>query len=265
MKKAISLVLVVFLLLAVDIVSSLQSLFPEKTLQFPSLFGNNQQQQQQLVLEQELLQAVEDAGNRLDDNQVVIRAIQRLEESSCSIPDPAVSPQIYGRWRLIYTTNTDTSSPIQRKAVDTSRFPIYQDIVVVVNDEQQLLQVNQVVQFSETAYLTVNALASTPAYPLDELQPRQGTGKILGLNILGVSLVGQAAAPIRGPNARIDFVFDQGYLRFGDWQIPYPVPFRWPLFRDAVKGWIDITYLSDRIRLARGNKGTTFVLVKEEE
>ncbi|CAN0409849.1 unnamed protein product, partial [Hapterophycus canaliculatus] len=27
-----------------------------------------------------------------------------------------------------------------------------------------------------------------------------------------------------------------------------------------VKGWIDVTYLSERLRIARGNKGTLFVL-----
>jgi hypothetical protein len=42
------------------------------------------------------------------------------------------------------------------------------------------------------------------------------------------------------------------------------VPFRSPLFRDWVKGWIDITFLSDRLRISRGNKGTTFVLAKED-
>jgi len=28
---------------------------------------------------------------------------------------------------------------------------------------------------------------------------------------------------------------------FSGLKVPYPVPFRWELFRDAVKGWIDIT------------------------
>ena len=48
-------------------------------------------------------------------------------------------------------------------------------------------------------------------------------------------------------------------------QNPTPVPFRSPWSRDAVKGWIDLTYLSPRLGIARGNKGTTFVLAKEEE
>ena len=66
------------------------------------------------------------------------------------------------------------------------------------------------------------------------------------------------------PDARISFVFDEGNFELGSgFTVPYPVPFRLPLIRDAVKGWIDITYMSDRLRISRGNKGTTFVLIKE--
>ena len=83
---------------------------------------------------------------------------------------------------------------------------------------------------------------------------------------MGVSKVGEEALEdTEGPGSRIDFVFDEGNFDFNGFKIPYPVPFRLPIFRDAVKGWIDITYLSDRIRISRGNKGTTFVLMKEEE
>jgi hypothetical protein len=84
--------------------------------------------------------------------------------------------------------------------------------------------------------------------------------------VLGVSLVGDEAKedPNR-PNSRINFVFDEGNFDFRNIRIPYPVPFRLPFLRDAVKGWIDLTFLSDRLRISRGNKGTTFVLLKEEE
>jgi PAP_fibrillin len=113
--------------------------------------------------------------------------------------------------------------------------------------------------------LRVDALASTSAYPLAELTQRKSTGKVLGLNILGVSLVGNEAQPDpTRPDSRIDFVFDEGKFDFGSLQLPYPVPFRSALFRDWVKGWIDITWLSDRIRVSRGNKGSTFILIKEE-
>ena len=47
-------------------------------------------------------------------------------------------------------------------------------------------------------------------------------------------------------------------------KIPYPVPFK--LLQDESKGWLDTTYLSPdgTFRLSRGNKGTLFVLTKEE-
>lgn len=214
-------------------------------------------------IEDKLLAAIQDEGNRLSNSEQIVSLVSQLE-SLPSIPQPTIAPEVYGRWRLVYTTNAETSSPIQRKAVDTKAFPIYQDIVV--NDKGQLL-VNQVVQFSKSSELCVSALASTTAYPLPELTQRTSTGKVLGLNVLGVSLVGEAAEPDPNrPNSRIDFVFDEGNFAFdGKIQIPYPVPFRLPLFRDWVKGWIDITWLSDRVRISRGNKGTTFVLLKERQ
>lgn len=217
-------------------------------------------------LEDKLLAAIEANGadKRLDNSDDIASLVLQLEASQ-SIPRPAVAPQLYGKWRLLQTTNADTASPIQRKAVDTTKFDIFQDIVFAEDDPNKLL-VRQIVKFSDTNELCVDALASTSSYPLEELTDREGTGKILGLNILGVSLVGEEAAedPDR-PDSRVRFVFDEGKFDFGGFTLPYPVPFRSPLFRDAVKGWIDITYLSDRIRISRGNKGTTFVLKKEEE
>ena len=235
-----------------------------------------------VALEDKLFHLIAKEGQRLSDSQEISMLVSELETKNPTL-EPAIAPQVYGRWKLLYTTNTDTSSPIQRNAVNAQSFDIYQDIVVVDNNNKQqqqeeeedkysspVLQVNQVVQFSDNIYLSVNALASTDAYPIKELTERKGTGKIFGVwNILGVSLVGEQAKPDtkkKYPKSRIDFVFDQGNFFVGkSIQIPYPVPFRWPIFRDAVKGWIDITYLSNRLRIARGNKGTTFVLKKEDK
>mmetsp|Transcript_31065 Transcript_31065/g.89800 ORF Transcript_31065/g.89800 Transcript_31065/m.89800 type:complete len:255 (+) Transcript_31065:91-855(+) len=214
------------------------------------------------VLENELLQAIEDLGSsRLANNDRITELVASLE--SCpSIPTPAIAEEVYGRWKLIHTNNANTASPIQRKAVDSSKFAIYQDIVF--NENNQLV-VSQVVKFSDSAELKVDALASTSAYPLPELTERKGDGKILGLNILGVSKVGdEAAEDVSRPDSRISFVFDEGNFELGNFKVPYPVPFRLPILRDAVKGWIDITYMSNRMRISRGNKGTTFILIKED-
>lgn len=237
---------------------SLISQLPKFSFNFP----NSRNRQRQQRLEDQLLEAISKEGKRLANSEDVSKCISELERSGLSIPEPAISPQVYGRWRLLYTTNADTSSPIQRKAVDSKTFPIYQDILF--NEKGQLI-VSQVVKFSDNAKLAVDAVASTAAYPLPELTERQSP-TTLGLNILGTSLVGDEAKPDPSrPNSRIDFVFDEGKFDFGSIQLPYPVPFRLPLLRDVVKGWIDITYLSDRLRISRGNKGTTFVLARETE
>ena len=270
-----------FVFLNVQYCAALQNLIPQ--WKFPSIgrMDTNSistNRNAAIKLENEILTAIANVDNRLSNDERIESLIAQLEATP-SIKEPAISSQIYGTWRLLYTTAATTSSPIQRRAVNAQQFPIYQDIVIIPTDssdtndankqqQQDRLVVKQIVKFSDTISLSVDALASTAAYPLDELQPRQGSGKILGMNLLGVSLVGDEAQPdtINRPNSRIDFVFDEGNFYLGNqWKIPYPVPFRLPILRDAVKGWIDITYLSDRIRISRGNKGTTFVLLKENE
>jgi len=223
--------------------------------------------QQQIELENQLLGTINSNSKRLDNSVEINSIVEQLEQSKWGIAEPAISSQVKGRWKLLHTNNAETASPIQRKAVDASKYNIYQDIVLRNdNDNTERLIVSQVVKFGDKAQLAVDALASTSQYPLEELTSRQGTGKILGINVLGVSKVGdEAEEDVNRPNSRIDFVFDEGIFDFDGFKIPYPVPFRLPIFRDAVKGWIDITYLSDRIRISRGNKGTTFVLLKEDK
>lgn len=225
--------------------------------------GNNRGSMSNEILENDLIRAINELGveNRLASDDRIQELVAELEASS-SIPQPAISPSVYGRWRLVHTNNANTASPIQRKAVSSSAFPIFQDIVV--NDAGTLV-VSQVVKFNENFELKVDALASTAAYPLEELTERKGDGRVLGFNILGVSVIGEEALEDNSRlDSRIDFVFDEGKFEFGsDFSIPYPVPFRLPILRDAVKGWIDITYLSEKMRISRGNKGTTFILLKE--
>lgn len=105
-------------------------------------------------------------------------------------------------------------------------------------------------------------MASTAARPIPGFVPRRGDGRILGLNLFGVS---ETAVPSSDPDARIDFQFvDAGFdLSLLPFRLPYPVPFR--LLGDEVKGWIEVTYLSPRVRISRGNKGTVFVLEKAAE
>ena len=44
-------------------------------------------------------------------------------------------------------------------------------------------------------------------------------------------------------------------------RVPYPVPFR--LLGDEAKGYLDTSYVSERLRISRGNKGTTFIFARD--
>ena len=269
-------VLITIVCLQLENVGASATLSSSSSTAFQSFFNfmPKQKNQQQIKLENQLLDTINSNSKRLDNSVEINSIVEQLEQSNWGIAEPAISSQVKGRWRLLHTNNAETASPIQRKAVDASKYNIYQDIVLrsdtdtdtdTDNDNTERLIVSQVVKFGDKAQLAVDALASTSEYPLEELTARKGTGKILGINILGVSKVGdEAVEDVNRPNSRILFVFDEGNFNFDGFKVPYPVPFRLPIFRDAVKGWIDITYLSDRIRVSRGNKGTTFVLLKED-
>lgn len=184
-------------------------------------------------------------------------AVAALEASGRGAPAPAASPLLAGRWRLLFTTRPGTASPIQRTFTGVDTFAVYQDIEWGGGAPAR---VNNVVDFgAKVGFLKVEAEASTERAPLPGFTPRRGEG--LPFGILGRS----STAPPAVPDVRIDFQFDRAAFTFYalPFKIPYPVPFR--LLGDETKGFIDITYLSPdgRFRLARGNKGTLFVLVKE--
>jgi hypothetical protein len=218
-------------------------------------------------------------GGMTPDLQVKFdAAVERLEikSNSSGLSSPTASPLLEGRWRLLYTSRPGTASPIQRSFTGVDAFTVYQEIcfppctpsttaATLKNpkdkkDKAAIPRVNNIVDFGpEIGLLKVEAEASTDTRPLPGFTPRKGKG--LPLGILGVS----STTPPATKNLRINFQFDQAafYFKKLPFTIPYPVPFK--LLGDETKGWIDITYLSKdgNFRLTRGNKGTLFVLVKD--
>ncbi|KAL0459298.1 UNVERIFIED_CONTAM: putative plastid-lipid-associated protein 12, chloroplastic [Sesamum latifolium] len=159
--------------------------------------------------------------------QEVERAVQKLENLK-GVADPTGSSLIEGRWQLMFTTRPGTASPIQRTFVGVDSFSVFQEVYLRSDDPR----VSNTVKFSDAiGELKVEAVASIK------------DGK------------------------RILFRFDRAAFsfKFLPFKVPYPVPFR--LLGDEAKGWLDTTYLSQsgKIRISRGNKGTTFVLQKETE
>ncbi|KAL6767718.1 PLAP5 [Auxenochlorella protothecoides x Auxenochlorella symbiontica] len=194
----------------------------------------------------------------LPASSTILNLVDALESSNTGIKDPTRSPLIEGRWRLLYNTKESTASPVQRAATGTKGLSIFQDILL--GDASALPRVVNVVEFGSLGKLEVEAQASTTDRPLEGFIPRSGAG--LPFGILGVS----STQPPDKPHTRIDFQFSRAAFKSSKipFQVPYPVPFR--LLGDERKGWIDTTYLArdGRLRIARGNKGTVFILAKDD-
>jgi hypothetical protein len=187
---------------------------------------------------------------------LLTKAVATLEASNAGVPDPTKSELLEGKWRLLYTTRPSSASPIQRSFVGVDGFSVFQEVTL-----RNMPRVNNIVDFGPSiGFLKVEASASTDQQPLANFTPRKGKGFF----IFGSS----SSAPPAKVNTRLDFQFDNAAfnLRFlpQGVTIPYPVPFR--LLGDERKGWLDVTYLSKdgAFRLSRGNKGTLFVLKKED-
>jgi len=131
-----------------------------------------------------------------------------------------------------------SSSPIQRAVLnkaldDDDGFAVLQG--VRLTGEAAKTRVDQVVRFGDGfGYFRLSAKAS--------LEPE--------------------SSPRRG---RINYAFDNAYVRLKkpfDVRLPYPVPFK--LLGDEARGYLDLKYASDVVRVVKGNKGTTFAFVRED-
>lgn len=208
----------------------------------------------------------------LTDKQAMqlTEAVQMLEKRAAQTRDGqklADSPRLAGRWKLLYTSRPGTASPIQRVFTGIDAFTVYQEIMYDDSMPQgkggdaNSVRVNNIVDFGpKLGFLKVEACASTPQRPIPNFVPRRGKGTFFGL--LGTS----STNPAQNPGQRIDFQFDRAafYFKFLPFSIPYPVPFR--ALGDETKGWLDVTYISKdgSFRVSRGNKGTLFLLVKDD-
>lgn len=192
-----------------------------------------------------------------EDQSLLESSVNILEQSGQGVKDPSKSDLLEGKWKLLYTTRPSSASPIQRSFTGVDGFSVYQEITTSGVEAR----VNNIVDFGENVgFLKVEAAASTDSKPLANFEPRKGKG--LPFGILGTS----SMDPPDKVHTRIDFQFDKAAFYFNvlPLTIPYPVPFR--LLGDERKGWLDVTYLSKdgQFRLSRGNKGTLFVLIKED-
>ena len=191
----------------------------------------------------ELLEAIAGKNRGLLANEIdnvrVLSAIQQLEDSNPN-PEPLKARDLLeGDWRLLYTTS--------KSILGLDRFPLF-----------KLGQIYQCIRVSEARVYNI--------------------AEILGLPWLeGLVSVAATFEPVS--SKRVNVMFERsiiGLQRLFGYNSPRTfiqqiesgkkfLPLDFSIDNRDQKGWLDITYLDEDMRIGRGNEGNVFVLTKESQ
>jgi len=181
-----------------------------------------------------------------------------LLAESGGIVSPALSPAIEGAWTLLHTSSSsfDMRNPLGRR-IDGSAPGLEGVIGELTGGTAVDVASSSPIQRAVTgAFSVVQTISLTRSEPRVFQEVR-----IAGVGVLHLNA--RASTSAETPD-RIKFSFDEGYLELSapaGLRLPYPVPFR--LLGKEANGYLDTLYLSERMRISKGNKGTTFILAKK--
>lgn len=168
--------------------------------------------------------------------QAILSAIAQLEDRNPTPQPVAAGDLLNGDWRLIYTTSRG----------------------ILGIDQVPLLKLGQVYQCIRAANATVYNIAEVYGMPFLE------------------GIVSVAARFVPASDRRVNVTFERSILglqRLINYQTPQSFiqqieagsRFRaidLPITNREQRGWLDITYLDQNLRIGRGNEGSVFVLTK---
>ena len=189
----------------------------------------------------ELLEAIAGKNRGLLANEIdnvkVLSAIQQLEDTNPTKNPLEAKDLLNGDWRLLYTTS--------KGLLGLDRFPLF-----------KLGQIYQCIRVPQAKVYNI--------------------AEIIGLPMLeGLVSVAASFEPVS--ERRVNVMFERsivGLQRLLSYNTPAKLiqqiesgkkflPLDFKIDRGDQKGWLDITYLDEDIRIGRGNEGSVFVLTKE--
>ena len=201
------------------------------------------------------------------EQEGAVAAALAVLEADGGVSEPAESPLIDGVWRLLYTSKSsfDIRNPLGAR-VDGSA-PGLEAIYRTLSGSGETSSGAASSSPIQRTITSNDAFTVLQTVSLRALEPRVDNIVQFGDRFGSLLLEATASVPSNSPGRRrIDFTFSGGYFEtaelpaVGRLRIPYPVPFK--LLGDEAKGWLDTLYLSDRVRISKGNKGTTFILTR---
>ena len=195
-----------------------------------------------MSIKAELLEAIAGKNRGLLANEMdkvkVLSAIQQLEDHNPT-PKPLEAKELLeGNWRLLYTTS--------KSILGLDRFPLF--------------KLGQIYQCIRTAEARIYNIAEVAGVPFLE----------------GIVSVAARFEPVS--QKRVNVIFERsiiGLQRFLGYTSPSKfiqeleqgkkfLPIDFSIENREQKGWLDITYLDEDMRVGRGNQGNVFVLAKEK-
>ncbi|HHP7232647.1 MAG TPA: PAP/fibrillin family protein [Xenococcaceae cyanobacterium] len=190
----------------------------------------------------ELLEAIAGKNRGLLANEIdnvrVLSAIQQLEDRNPTPKPLEAKGLLEGDWRLLYTTS--------KGILGLDRFPLF--------------KLGQIYQCIRTAEARVYNVAEVVGLPWLE----------------GIVSVSARFEPVS--DSRINVIFERsiiGLQRLLGYNSPskfiqelekgkkFP-PFDFGIENRDQKGWLEVTYLDEDMRVGRGNEGNVFVLAREK-
>jgi hypothetical protein len=199
---------------------------------------------------------------RYDGNDRATEAkILQLVGSLCAAPSsdaPVSDPRINGCWRLRFTSKSkfDISNPLGSR-VDGTKPGLEGLFGSSAATEASSSPIQRAV--TSSSYKQDSGVRIYQNIELESPDPR--VDQLVFIGDSSEPFLRLSASAAKALPKRLDFTFDLAYFNVFGVRVPYPVPFR--LLGKEAMGWLDTDYLSDNVRITQGNKGTTFVLIRE--
>ena len=169
--------------------------------------------------------------------QAILAAIANLEDFNPT-PRPLASNLLEGDWRLLYTTS--------KALLNIDRLPFF-----------QLGQIYQCIRVETNSVYNIAKIYGIPALeglvsvaakfaPVSQSRVQvKFQRSIIGLQrLIGYTTPGNFVQQIESGHFQNKLAFD------------------FPIQSQQQQAWLDITYIDDDLRIARGNEGSVFVLSK---
>ena len=205
-------------------------------------------------LEQRILKLAEQSAS----STAIENTVAELLSTGDGIANPALDPAIEGDWTLVHISSSDFDprNPLGRRVDGTS--PGLEGFLSALTGGDSVT--------AASSSPIQRAVTSAFAVSQNIVGLAGGSGRVEQLvrTPLGELHLNAAATVSDSRPERIDFAFDEGFFEFSGtgFRVPYPVPFR--LLGKEAAGFLDTLYLSEALRISKGNKGSTFVLARND-